>query len=375
MSSSNRPLTDLLLELALDSNKLTEWLAASGSRSIPNIPLTLREAISTGDTEALRHELEVELNSEHRKSVQEGLAILSTRIASDLPPARRLGIFDQSFWSIMLPDPMWDFSGLTVVGTGIRTGLQTTPEALVHIKETKTVLYLVADPFGGEWVRRLNSNAESLEAFYRVGKRRVDIYNEIVEYVLSRVQTDDSVCVVFYGHPGIFVHAAHESVRLARERGFKARMLPGISAEANLCADLGIDPGVTGLQSYEATSFLLSRYSFDASSGLLLWQIGVFGYALWDPRYKPTPKHLQILVEYLTPHYGPDHKVVLYEASELPLGAPRIRSLRLCELAHSNPSPITTLYIPPRRLPQADLEVAKKLGFKYPIRINAERSL
>jgi hypothetical protein len=57
--------------------------------------------------------------------------------------------------------------------------------------------------------------------------------------------------------------------------GVSARMLPGVSAEDNLIADLGVDPA--GLQSYEATGFLVYKYRFDTSAGLVLWQVGVLG--------------------------------------------------------------------------------------------------
>src|SRR2546429_6584747 len=47
--------------------------------------------------------------------------------------------------------------------------------------------------------------------------------------------------------------------RQAREEGFEAEMLPAVSAEDCLFADLGVDPGDEGCQSFEATSFLLFR--------------------------------------------------------------------------------------------------------------------
>ena len=62
----------------------------------------------------------------------------------------------------------------------------------------------------------------------------------------------------------------------ARAEGFNARMLPGISAEDCLFANLGADPGTHGCQSFEATSFLLRKPKFDTLTHLILWQI-LFG--------------------------------------------------------------------------------------------------
>ena len=54
----------------------------------------------------------------------------------------------------------------------------------------------------------------------------------------------------------VFVQPSHESIAIARLEGFSARMLPGISAEDCLFADIGLDPGKDGCQSFEATDFL-----------------------------------------------------------------------------------------------------------------------
>jgi hypothetical protein len=63
----------------------------------------------------------------------------------------------------MQPDYQWDTKGLTIVGTGIRAGLQTTPEALASIHRARKVLFLVADLLSQEWIRSLNPTAESMQ--------------------------------------------------------------------------------------------------------------------------------------------------------------------------------------------------------------------
>ena len=102
-------------------------------------------------------------------------------------------------------------------------------------------------------------------------------YQEIVEYILSYVRKGNKVCVAFYGHPGVFVFPSHEAIKRARNEGYRAEMLPGISAEDCLYSDIGIDPGADGCQCFESTDFLSYRRKFDPSVGLVLWQIAVIG--------------------------------------------------------------------------------------------------
>src|SRR5437899_1041057 len=104
---------------------------------------------------------------------------------------------------------------------------------------------------------------------------RDETYDDIVAEILSAVRSGTRVCVALYGHPGVFARPAHEAVRRARAEGFPARMLPAVSAEDCLFADLGVDPGENGCQSYEATDFLLRKREVDVSAALVLWQISV----------------------------------------------------------------------------------------------------
>jgi hypothetical protein len=62
--------------------------------------------------------------------------------------------------------------------------------------------------------------------------------------MLRYVRAGHNVIGIFYGHPGVFVSPAHRAIAIAREEGFKAKMLLGISAEDVLFTDLGVDPAV-----------------------------------------------------------------------------------------------------------------------------------
>jgi len=251
---------------------------------------------------------------------------------------------------------------LAVVGTGIRTVGQLTVEAIAEMKSADELLYLVTSPATEAVVRHLNpSGAESLKPFYATGKERAQTYREIVDRILRSVREGKQVCAAFYGHPGVFVLPSHLAVRAAQEEGFEARMLPAVSAEDCLFADLGVDPADAGCQTYEATDFLVSPKAVEPSASLILWQIGI----LADWSYQEEGYGTQavpLLVERLIRTYPQSHVVTLYEAALYPGHQPMIVPLALWQLASVPIRPMMTLYIPPLHPPVPDHAMWARLG-------------
>jgi uncharacterized protein YabN with tetrapyrrole methylase and pyrophosphatase domain len=236
---------------------------------------------------------------------------------------------------------------LIIVGTGIKLISHITVEARLCIEKAEKVLFLLADAAAEIWIKRLNINSESLYDCYIHGEPRNYAYDRMVERILSYVRKGLNVCVVFYGHPGVFVDPAHESIRRARIEGYSARMLPGISAEDCLFAELGIDPAENGCQSFEATDFLVHKRKFDNRSSLILWQIGVIGDLTFNKNgYKNSP--LTILYNVLKQHYPPDHAVIIYEASSYSICDSIIQRVPLNKMPEAVVSAISTLYVPPK---------------------------
>lgn len=166
----------------------------------------------------------------------------------------------------------------------------------------------------------------------------------MVEEILAPVRDGRQVCAAFYGHPGVFVFPSHQAIAQARREGFPARMLPGISAEDCLFADLGVDPATAGCQSYEATGFVELRPAVETRAALVLWQVGVVGSA--EHSAEAVAPKLEALVDALLEVYPGDHEVVVYEASQYPGIAPIIRPVALTALIEAV-TPKSTLYVPP----------------------------
>jgi uncharacterized protein YabN with tetrapyrrole methylase and pyrophosphatase domain len=249
---------------------------------------------------------------------------------------------------------------LTVVGTGIGLGFHLTPEARAACEHADDLLYLAAETVVSSWLAGLNPRSRSLQPLYREDASRAEIYDSMAEEIVLPVRRGRTVCAAFYGHPGVFGYPAHEAIRRAREEGFRARMLPAISAEDCLFADLGVDPAAAGCQSYDATDFLVSRRRPDITAALLLWQISVIGAHGWSP--EPSYDNLPVLVEYLLELYPADHEVTVYEASPYPVGAPHVERVRLDALSADVITPMATLYVPPAKKPEVDGRLSSASG-------------
>jgi uncharacterized protein YabN with tetrapyrrole methylase and pyrophosphatase domain len=236
---------------------------------------------------------------------------------------------------------------LIVVGTGIRTVGHLTTEAIAWMKRADKVLYVVGDPIAEAIITELNpEGAESLSGMYGEGKPRIQTYDEMVERILDCVRSGMLTCLACYGHPGVFVHPSHAANRRARAEGFNAKMLPGISSEDCLFADLGVDPATVGCQSFEATDFLLNGRRIDPTSSVVLWQVGVVG----ESTFRKGVYNLSafpLLIERLLQYYPPTHVVYLYEAAVFPECEPTILPVPLHALAQTPLAAGHTMYIPP----------------------------
>lgn len=251
---------------------------------------------------------------------------------------------------------------LVVAGSGIQLIRQLTPEARDALEHADEVLFVVADPAMADWLRSLNANSRSLSTLYRPGPRRREIYAEMVEEILEAVRGGAKVCAIFYGHPGVYVAPSHQAVARARAEGFPARMLPGISSEDCLFADLGVDPAEHGWQSYDSTDFLVRGFEPDPAAGLVLWQVDALGKLDSSPGQEPDG--LRILAERLLELYPPEHELVFYLASAYPIAEALIEPVRLDALAALAAAPAPTLYVAPAQRRPIDPDVAARLGLR-----------
>lgn len=239
---------------------------------------------------------------------------------------------------------------LLAVGCGIVAPAHVTSEARVAIARADRVFTLAADPIAATWIAGLNPNVFSLVDLYAQGKPRKQTYREMAETIAQAVRAGDHVCAVAYGHPGVFAEPLHAAIQLVRDFGGTAQMLPGISADACLYAELGIDPARTGTYSLEATDFLIHDRTIDPCATGILWQIGIIG----ERGYRPPPRSANIagivaLVERLQESYDEHHEVIVYEAAQMVISDSIVHRTPLDRLATAPITTLSTLVIPPGR--------------------------
>lgn len=250
---------------------------------------------------------------------------------------------------------------LMIVGSGIRSIVDLTRGAEAQIAVANRVFYTVADPVTEKRIHDLNAASVSLYDLYENGKPRIETYRAMVDKMLAPVREGLSVCGVFYGHPGVFAWPTHEAIRLARLEGYRAEMMPGVSADACLFADLGIDPSHVGYQTFEATELLINQRRIDPASHVVIWQVECVGDGGFD--FRGYRRHnFGVLVEYLQRFYTRDHEVIVYEASMYPHLRSIVKKLTLGTISKDDLTGISSLYIPPMENPAFDREMGVRLG-------------
>jgi len=250
---------------------------------------------------------------------------------------------------------------LTVIGTGIKFLSHLTNEAQTHINQSEKLLYLLNDPAMEQWLLQKKPQAESLEPLYTKYAERLECYQAITQYIVATVQQNMNVCVLLYGHPTIFAMPALNAAKQTKQLGYFTKILPGISAEDCLFADLMLDPGDHGCQSFEATDFLIYQRKFDPSSHLILWQIGILG-KLEHVFEIDNQKNADVLSEYLQQWYPENHKVTLYEAAQYPGFEAKVEIIPLNNLPQAEFSRLSTLYIPPAKVAAINHDMLQKLN-------------
>ncbi|CAK1364210.1 unnamed protein product [Cercospora beticola] len=242
---------------------------------------------------------------------------------------------------------------LVIVGTGIASVRQMTIEALDYIMQADMVFYLVLDLATEAFIQAHAKKSENLHQYYGTEKPRIRTYTQMAEVMLNSVRGGKLTVGVMYGHPGVFVNPSHRAIDIARHEGYEAKMLPGVSAEDCLYADLGIDPSTTGCSMFEATFLLFEKDRIDTRNHLIIWQPGAIGKSamIFDN------EHVHKLADYLEPLYGPDFPVFSYVAAMRPLEKFKLEKITIKDLRDNavikriGLNPCTTFYLPPKTLP------------------------
>lgn len=242
---------------------------------------------------------------------------------------------------------------LIIAGTGIKFLSHLTIEVKSAIETSCCVVFLLNEPAMKNWVVKNAKKYVSLDDIYFSSEQRSESYDKIANELLSTIQKNDDVCFLIYGHPTFFSSVVEKIKKIISSEEIIIQVMPGISAMDCLFADLKIDPGSMGLQSYDATEFLLYDENFSTTSHLVLWQIAIIGEIRVvnnnEINLDRQKKAITILIKKLLIHYPEDHIVYLYVASQYPSIEFELVSIELQKLTEINISRLATLYIPPAK--------------------------
>jgi len=128
-----------------------------------------------------------------------------------------------------------------------------------------------------------------------------------------------------------------------------------------LYADLGVDPGLRGMQIFESTDFVVNRRIPDLATPLVILQAGAAGVTLYTEETTAEPARIAALARSLGQFYEPTHRVVIYEAAPLPIVETRADWIRLSGLATSTLSVYSTLYVPAAQKAASDPSMLARL--------------
>ncbi|WP_174297450.1 SAM-dependent methyltransferase [Sphingomonas bacterium] len=253
---------------------------------------------------------------------------------------------------------------LVVIGSGL-SHIDLLGDAEDEIRQADHVFHCTNDRVTQVWLGKLRPDAFDLRILYDDGLPRHHTYIRMVEAIAHFVRQGKRVTAIFYGHPGVFATPAHRAIAILRAEGHDAKMRPGISALDYLVADLGFDPALPGLLSYEATDMLLNRRCIDPSLHVVIWQVGVVGEFAFNPRGFEN-RGFDLLLDVLAEIYGEDWEIAHYIAPQYVGVEPLIETMALSDLRdvekRKNISSLSTFYIPPKMAVAMDKERAVELG-------------
>jgi len=253
---------------------------------------------------------------------------------------------------------------LRVIGSGIgHADLTIIDEAL--LSKADHVFHCLYDRVTLAWIEKLRPDSFDLRILYDENVDRHDTYVCMAEAMLHHVRRGRKVLAVYYGHPGMFATPTHRAIRIARSEGHRASMRPGISALDHLVADVGFDPMVPGLLSYEASDLILHRRRLDPTLHTVLWQVGAVG----EFQYSPAGFRndgFDHLLDAIEAEYGTSAELVHYIAPQYvgiePLCERTDVGALRSEDARRRIGALSTFYLPPSTVAALDAEGAASLG-------------
>jgi len=137
-----------------------------------------------------------------------------------------------------------------IVGLGNVGTRQITKETEEVLRKSEQVFLLFYQKVMFDYIaKELGTPVTDLHQEYEEGLDRSKTYRKMADRVInSAVEAKNPVTFALYGHPTIFVSPTRLIQEEATGKGLRVKVLPGISSIDCIFAEIGFDPGTTGIQ-------------------------------------------------------------------------------------------------------------------------------
>lgn len=164
-----------------------------------------------------------------------------------------------------------------LAGFGSSDALQLTVEAQQVAVRAGRILALDLPPRLKALLERQGVEVTDLASLYRPGAF-AEAYAAIAETVLARAAADPPALFLSQGSPLLMNAVTRYLMVEAKKRGLAVRTYPAVSPIDAVVAELGVDVGLSGLQTLSARGFLAKPGLVNVRMPLLLLQVaGVTG--------------------------------------------------------------------------------------------------
>ncbi len=201
---------------------------------------------------------------------------------------------------------------LACVGTSIHCLKAFTLESLAYITSADIVYYYPPSSDHLNFMKEINANVVDLFAdLYRKGADFQPTYQAIVEKILDAIKSGKKVTYASQGSPVFLSYTSIWAYRSAREQGFSAVMVPGVSSFELLICELCKHYDTYDIQIYNASSVALGIGTIDPHTPCLLFNFSRYALpAIRESADKLLHTNISKLVEKLRSIYPADHSVL-----------------------------------------------------------------
>ena len=224
-------------------------------------------------------------------------------------------------------------------------------------------VFLVDQSFGvAEHIAKLGPKVHNLLDEYKEGGSRLETYRAMAAKVVAAAMENPPVSFAVYGHPTVYVYPSKLIRKAAHYLGLRVHTAAAVSSFDTMLIDLNIDPGLYGLQIYDANAVLAEHRKLDPEVPCLLLQVDAVE-SVFHTAAPNRPRRFRRLQEHLLQFYPPSHVVTSVRSSTFPIFEPELVHFELQHFANefADRRLAGTLYLPPSKAAEFDQELVQEI--------------